>query len=131
MLLVRTVELRHALDANAEEPSFKLYTGAPFDKFQAVSSDDVRDIIMKSAPKSCLLDPIPTDLLQQHIDDLIDVITAIVNESLSEGKVHVSYKSAAISPLLKKPNLDQNNLKKLSACVQPPICLQSFRKDCS
>ena len=69
-----------------------------------------KTIVMKSAPKLCSLDPIPSDLLQQHIDDT-DVMINLINASLRDRVVPPAFKTAAITPLIKKPSLDPNNLK--------------------
>ena len=66
---------------------------------------------MSSPAKSCSLDPIPTQFLFQHIDVLIDSVTTIVNDSLISGVMPLCFRQAIISPLIKKPNLDQNELK--------------------
>jgi len=82
-----------------------------FDVFKPVSEQEVRSVILKSKPTSCSLDPIPTPLLVESLDQLLPTLTHIVNESLSSGAVPYSCKSAVIKPLLKKPSLDKNNLK--------------------
>ena len=38
------------------------YTAAVFDAFQPVSEEHVRNVMLKSAPKTCSLDPMPTSL---------------------------------------------------------------------
>ncbi len=77
-----------------------------FDKFKALSQQEVMDIIMKSPNKSCCLDPMPTELLKKCIDILIKPITAIVNKSLSTGRFPDCRKCALVTPLLKKLGLD-------------------------
>ena len=57
--------------------------------------------------KSCILDPLPTDLVKQCAESLVPLITRIINESLLSGVV----KEAVVVPLLKKHGLDCNNLK--------------------
>jgi hypothetical protein len=47
---------------------------------------------MKSASKSCELDPIPTFLLKQSMDGVLPVITDIVNASLTELTVPQSFR---------------------------------------
>jgi len=42
---------------------------------------------------------------------LLPLITAIINKSLVESKVPLYFKKANIRPLLKKPNLDKEELK--------------------
>ena len=58
-----------------------------------------------------MLDPIPTALPKECISDLVTLITAIVNASLSTGTVPLQFKRAVVTPLLKKPGLDCNDLK--------------------
>ena len=64
-----------------------------------------------ATPKCCHLDPIPTDLLKQVIDNIIPAITTIVNKSLLSCTFPQSLKSASVVPLLKKKNLDKEDLK--------------------
>ena len=79
--------------------------------FRPVSEETIRDLILKSSAKSCNLDPVPTELQKSCIKDLIPLIIRIVNDSLKTGTVNVSLKQVIVTPLLKKPNLDPNNLK--------------------
>ena len=93
-------------------PSAVLHRDIPtFSEFHSVSTDDVRNIIMSSPTKSCTLDPWPTFLVKEYIDILIQPITTIVNLSLSEGVVIDKFKSAVVTPLIKKPSLDPDVLK--------------------
>ena len=71
----------------------------------------IRELILKSPTKSCMLDPIPTSLTKQCLDDLVSLITFIVNAFLSTGIVPPQFKQAIITPLLKKPGLDTNDMK--------------------
>ena len=78
---------------------------------EPASEDEVRKIIMKSASKSCDLDPIPTNILKALLDILIKPITTIINLSLESGTFPLSFKEAHATPLLKKSNFSVNNLK--------------------
>lgn len=60
--------------------------------FRPVSEETVHDLILKSPTKSCTLDPIPTELLKSWIDDLVPLMTCIVNEALESGTVDVPLK---------------------------------------
>jgi len=55
-------------------------------------------------------DPIPTWLLKVCTPVLTPTITNIVNLSLSSGQFHPILKESIISPLLKKPTLDKDQL---------------------
>ena len=82
-----------------------------FENFQLITQSDLSRIIMSSATKSCRLDPIPTWFLKENLDHLLPLLTNIVNQSLSTGTFPKGAHSAIIKPLLKKPSLDQNDLK--------------------
>ena len=60
-------------------------TDASFSEFELLSTNDVQAIILSSAKKSCLLEPIPTALLIKHLDVLLPMITRMINLSLSTG----------------------------------------------
>ena len=79
--------------------------------FRQVSEDAVDKIIKASPTKSCLLDPLPTFLIKECIDILLPSLTKLVNCSLMEGCVPDAFKSAVVTPLIKKPNLPSNDLK--------------------
>ena len=49
------------------------------------SCEEVREVILSSSNKTCDLDPIPTWLLKKCIDQLLPIITAIINSSISPG----------------------------------------------
>ena len=82
-----------------------------FSTFRPVSEEEVRKIILKSKPTTCPLDPIPTPLLIEFLDQLLPTITGIMNQSLASGDFPTLFKTAVVRPLLKKSNLDRNNLK--------------------
>ena len=73
------------------------------DLFDPATKEEVRKIIQKSPNKSCELDPLPTWLLKECLNDLLPLITNIINASMESGYVPKEFKSARIMPLLKKP----------------------------
>ena len=79
--------------------------------FRQVSEEAVDKIIRTSPTKSCLLDPLPTFLIKKCIDILLPSLTKLVNCSLMEGCIPDAFKSAVVTPLIKKPNLPSNDLK--------------------
>ncbi|XP_064622629.1 uncharacterized protein LOC135484864 [Lineus longissimus] len=83
----------------------------PLSAFPPATEEEVRRIVMKSPSKSCELDPVPTWLLKLCIDELLPILTAIINASLKASCVPRAFKSALIRPLLKKPSLDSDILK--------------------
>ena len=85
--------------------------GSILSHFNPVSEEYVKSIILKAPIKSCDLDPIPTSLFSKCVDDLIPSITSIINKSLIDGSVPACFKSALVTPLLKKSTLDHNDLQ--------------------
>jgi hypothetical protein len=109
----KIVRLRQELDALPTDPHplGKPFSGDPLSSFSPVSEEDIREILGKSAPKTCDLDPIPTTLLFDCLDTVLPTLTKIVNDSLLSGVFPDVHKSALVTPLLKKPTLDHNDLK--------------------
>ena len=66
--------------------------------------------ISNSPNTSCDLDPIPTTLLKKCNQAILPTITNIINLSLSTGVFPDQFKSCSLHPLLKKSNLDKENL---------------------
>jgi len=56
------------------------FEGHPLTKLAPSTQDEVHDIIIKSPPKSCELDPLPTYLLKEVLEYLLPLITAIINK---------------------------------------------------
>ena len=79
--------------------------------FEPVSEGDILKILKSSTTKSCNLDTIPTALVKECADILVTPITNIINYSLREGSFPNCFKTAYVTPLLKKPNLDRNLLQ--------------------
>ena len=79
--------------------------------FAEATPEEIRNIIIKSPSKSCTLDAIPTFLLKECLDEVIHIITAIINASLKTAKVPQLFKQAVVTPLLKKDSLDPDILK--------------------
>ena len=76
-----------------------------------ISKDDVDKIIKTSLTKSCLLDPWPTFLIKESIDTLLPSLKKLVNCSLIQGCVCDAFKTAVVTPLIKKANLPSDDLK--------------------
>ena len=75
-------KIRSALDTQNIEVNGtcqSVFARGKFSNFKPLSESEVKTIILSSPAKSCSLDPIPTQILCQHIDVLIESITTIVN----------------------------------------------------
>ena len=63
----------------------KKFTTSFLSEFSAVSESTVKKVILQSPSKSCMSDPLPTTLLKDAIDELLPVLTKIVNSSILHG----------------------------------------------
>ena len=103
---------RNDLDyRSCELSTFTVYDGHVLSHFDPVREREVCELIVRSPTKSCVLDPIPTSLMKQCLNDLVPLITAIIKVSLFTGTVPKQFKQAVVIPLLKKPGLYTNDLK--------------------
>ena len=90
------------------------------------------------ASKSCELDPIPTTLLKKLLPWIINIITYIINESITKGIFPMEWKIAIIRLLLKKLGLTLvhsnyrpvNNLPFFSKMVEK-VFLDQFKTHCN
>ena len=89
-------------------PTEDPYTESSFCSFQPVSIQCVKNTIFKSSQKTCSLDPIPTSLFFECLDQLLPAVAAIINKSLQTGVFYSVFKEAIVIPLLKKQK--QNHL---------------------
>ncbi len=79
--------------------------------FTPATTTEVNNAIMKYANKSCELDPVPTWLVKKCLPELLPLITGIINTSLQTGNFPSTFKKAIIRPILKKSNLDPEEMK--------------------
>jgi len=111
------ISLYRAATSHAASPSFlPVRTGCILSELSPVTVDDVIAIIRKLPDKQCSTDILPTSLLKKCADELAPFLTYLFNRSLSDGVVPASFKSAFITPRLKKPGLDA-----AEACSHRPI----------
>ena len=105
--------IRCDIDSHATQPtlcSSEAIATSQLSTFQQATTDEITDLVVKSASKSCRLDPIPTGLVKDNISILAPVIADIVSLSITTGVFPSAFKNALVSPLLKKTSLDQNEL---------------------
>ena len=86
-------------------------TGMLLQNVTYVTDDEVRRLVLSAPCKSSDLDPVPASLVKDCIDILVTPIASIVNLSLSAGCFPSYFKPAQVSPLLKNPTLNKDNLK--------------------
>jgi hypothetical protein len=58
----------------AAPASYSVRTDQSLTEFKTCSIEEVRRVILDSPPKSCSLDPIPTSILHEFLDDLLPFI---------------------------------------------------------
>ena len=88
--------------------------------------------------KTCQLDQVPTEKLQEILEGCLPAITHIVNRSLDQGEFCDKWKEALVKPLIKKKELGtQNsnyrpvsNLSFISKIVEK-ITLDQFNEHCN
>ena len=108
--------IRNNLDAEAmakhvvTSPEVKKFTSS-LHEFRLLSEDEVRELVRKSPTKHCELDPMPTWLVKDCLEEILPILTRIINLSLQMGDVPLSLKHAIIKPLLKKMGLELINKK--------------------
>lgn len=101
-------------------------------EFQQLSYDDVRSLVQKSAKKTCILDPMLTSMFVVCLEELLPLITCILNSSLSLGHFPSKWKEALVDPRLKKSVKDilfsnlrpVSNLQFLSKLVERAVSSQ-------
>uniref|UniRef100_A0A671W446 Reverse transcriptase domain-containing protein n=1 Tax=Sparus aurata TaxID=8175 RepID=A0A671W446_SPAAU len=99
-----------------------------FSCFQLPTSAEISDLIRKSKPSTCQLDPLPTVLVKACLPSLVPLISAIIHSSLSTGTVPTPFKTAAITPILKKPGADPTNFNNLRPISNLPFISKILEK---
>ena len=127
----KIANIRTNLDAtNAPPVSVNIQTLEPVATFELthVSKDCVREVIMNLSTKTCVLDPIPTNLLKKSKNVLLPVITDVVNVSFTSGIMPSDLKTSHVSPILKQSNLEVNNLSNYRPVSQIPFIAKVVEK---
>ena len=100
--------------------------------FKELTQEQVKEMFFKSPNKFCELDPMPTWMIRDCIEEVLPLLTKIINLSLTLGEMPKDLKLAIIKPLLKKLGLDlvkQNyrpvsNLAFLGKLIERIVALQ-------
>lgn len=101
---------------------------APLSCFHLPSAANLSKLIRKSKPSTCQLDPLPSSLVIASLPSLLPLITAIIHSSLTSGSVPLSLKSAAVTPILKKPGSDPNIFNNLRPISNLPFLSKILEK---
>ena len=79
--------------------------------FRPLTVADVVAAVRALPDKQCTSDPLPTRLLKDNVDVLAPFLVELLNQSLALGVVPSIFKSAYVTPLLKKADLDPADAK--------------------
>ena len=102
------------------------FTGFPFTKFQQISEEKLKKIILSGNSKYCHLDPVPTSVLKQVFGHVLPTLTTLVNKSLQESNFLNKLKSASVVPLLKKSTLNREEILKKYRPVSNLPCISKL-----
>lgn len=119
---IGAVEMHHYFDDkvadvrastnDAKEPKFAAApSGCLFDNYRLLTADDVINAVRLLPNKQCMSDPMPTRLLKEFVVDLAPFLVEFFNRSLIAGVVPGAFKTAYITPLLKKSDLDPADVR--------------------
>ena len=87
-----------------------IFSGQKLEEFEPTNLDELKEILKSVDIKSCGSDPIPAELMKEHLDIFLPEICELVNLSLSTGSMD-GVKSALVVPLVKSASLDSSNFK--------------------
>ena len=90
-----------------------------------MDEDELLKAIQRFPNKQCASGPIPTWLLKKISGMILPFVKSMVNQSFSEGIVPKSWKSAQLTPLLKKTSLDHNVASSYRPIFNLTVCPSS------
>ena len=68
-------------------------------------------LIANAPTKSCVINPLPTSVVKECLDELSPAISSSVNLSLEQGHFPDAWKGALVKPKLKKSGLELDEEK--------------------
>ena len=98
--------------ATAPPPPITSKSSSELQAFTGTSVNELCHLIADAPNKQCELDPITTWLLKECSTDLAPFLMDMFNKSLCSGEVSMALKTTIVTPILKKPNLDVDDLAK-------------------
>ena len=107
-----------------------VFTGEQFTTLTPPSIDEVAKLISSMPAKSSPMDAFPTSIMKSCTDVFSPLIARLAALSFSDGVFPRRYKTASVTPLLKKKGLDGDNVA--ITIGRSPICIQFRRllRDC-
>jgi hypothetical protein len=91
--------------------------------------DELKSICSSLSKKTCSLDPAPTKIIMENFDILSPTILQIVNKTILESTFPDSLKHAVVTPILKQPALNPEELKNYRPLSSIPFLSKIIEKD--
>lgn len=117
----RKKKAKHDLDVLGPLQAADRFAGTPLGFFKFISAEYFRCMVLPMPNKSRELHPVPSSLFFRCLDELLPIITSILNTSLFPGIAHLCFKHALVRPALKKAEVDYYRLKSCSSVSNPPL----------
>lgn len=97
--------------SDAPPPSYsRVCADVSFQAFSPVTCDDVITAVRRLPDKFSAADPIPTAVLKEVAELLAPYFVELFNRSFATGQFPSTFKEAFITPIVKKPGLDVNDV---------------------
>ena len=77
------------------------HCSSSFIAFRHVDMDYLRKLVLRAPTKSCLLDPVPTNIMKDCLNELLPILSTMINLSLESGFFPDIWKDSVVTPLLK------------------------------
>ena len=108
-LLVSATTLPYAPQTRTTNPPTVRLPQCSHSSFSPVDSTAVA-FVSQAKSSTCSLDPMPTTLMKSSLFALCPLMVDIISSSLESGMVLSIFKTASVTPILKKPGLDPDDL---------------------
>jgi hypothetical protein len=112
------------------QPSFSLNPStSSLRQFQGASPDEVATIIRQLPDKSSAADPLPTSVLKDIADLVSPYVAHLFNRSVSSSQFPTKFKRTFITPIVKKPGLDAEDVKSYRPISNLSVLSKPFAVD--
>lgn len=110
-LQLKCLALLHSVSNSVTFNSFEMpFFGTQLSSLKPVTKAEVANLINTTQLKSSPNDVFPSSLIKSCHNSFSIIIANLANLSFAQGRFPQSFKTAQITPLLKKPNLDASDL---------------------
>ncbi|KAL5260505.1 hypothetical protein ACHWQZ_G010593 [Mnemiopsis leidyi] len=120
--------IKENVTGNDKSDFSQSFCGTPMSKFKPVSEEELRRVIKELNKKECEEDPIPLKVFLQCLDELMQILLFIVNDSLINGNFPSTLKNALVRPAIKDENGDANSYKNYRPISNLPFLSKILEK---